>query len=278
MAAPLLLLIDDAPDVAFIVRRLGKHAGQEVVVCTDGPTAWDYLRAPPPRCPDLVLLDLHLPGLTGLDLCRRLRATPELADLPIALFAQPDRSEDVAAGLAAGMDFVLSKELLSRPADWPGRIHELLTFAHSRIAPVLLSYPSIPVLGPAPRGVIQVLNQVLRQATLRQLGPQVLQILADRAVVMVQRWQTATTTARRPAPLGSAASRHDETASDWLLPSGLGLNEDRIAWACGPEALILFAVALTEQVPCVLESAAVAPLRAALAEAFPGYADLHTIQ
>jgi CheY-like chemotaxis protein len=44
MAAPHLLVVDDTPEIALIVRRLGKHAGQEVTACADVPAAWEYLQ------------------------------------------------------------------------------------------------------------------------------------------------------------------------------------------------------------------------------------------
>ena len=82
--------------------------------------------------PDLVLVDINLPGVSGLDLVRRLRATPTLAALPVAIFSATDRPDEVQAGLEAGADFVLSKDLLGSPTAWLGRIEELLTEAARR--------------------------------------------------------------------------------------------------------------------------------------------------
>src|SRR5258708_4034997 len=96
MSCPLLLLVDDAPEIGIIVERLGKRAGQEVICCADALVGWDYLEQTiasggaastrMPR-PDLVILDLNLPGVSGVELCRRIRATPELETLPVALFS-----------------------------------------------------------------------------------------------------------------------------------------------------------------------------------------------
>src|SRR6516164_2597201 len=136
MTPPLLLLVDDVQEIQFIVQRLGKRAGYTVVCYPDVPAAWQCLQAllsaptdPPAPLPDLLLLDLNLPGLSGLELCRRLRQTPQLAELPVAWFTQSDSSEDIAAGLGAGADFVVDKELVTRPDDWAKRIEEILALA-----------------------------------------------------------------------------------------------------------------------------------------------------
>ena len=110
-----LLLVDDEPDLALIVALLGKRAGHRVACCADVPSAWERLCQ---GLPDLVLLDVNLPGESGLELCRRARnAGPEkpgLAEVRMALFVQLALIGDVAAGLEAGADLPISKDLVSR--------------------------------------------------------------------------------------------------------------------------------------------------------------------
>lgn len=118
-----LLLVEDSPDITWIVQRLGRRTGHEVMVCSDVPAAWEALHQ---RRPDLVLLDLNLPGARGEDLCRRVRADPTLEYLPLALFTHWDRPEDVIAGLEAGADYVVSKELLADPVAWGRRLADCL--------------------------------------------------------------------------------------------------------------------------------------------------------
>ena len=108
-------LVDDAPDLGLVVTLLGRRAGCEVECRLDVPGAWEFLQH---TRPDLILLDRNLPGVSGLELCRRVRATPALADLPIALFVYLRLTEDVAAGLEAGVDFLFSKELVGSPDEW----------------------------------------------------------------------------------------------------------------------------------------------------------------
>lgn len=121
---PLILLVDDAPDVGLIVRRLGQRAGQRVEVRPSAELGWEYLQA---TRPDLAILDVNLPGASGPDLCRQIRATPRLADLAVAILSQPDRPDDISDALDAGVDFVFAKDLLVEPAAWVQRIQEALT-------------------------------------------------------------------------------------------------------------------------------------------------------
>jgi PAS domain S-box-containing protein len=123
-ASPLLLLVEDMLEISLIAQRLGQRAGYRVDRSASAEEAWEYLQQ---GRPDLVLLDVNLPGMSGIELCRRIRATPELCQLAIALFSHGDRSEDHKAGVAAGADWVLSKELLCQPDAWQQQLRELLS-------------------------------------------------------------------------------------------------------------------------------------------------------
>jgi DNA-binding response OmpR family regulator len=126
---PRLLLVEDASDVALIVQRLGGRMGLDVTHRSDVASAWECLRDTPP---DLILLDLNLLGERGEALCRRVRACSETANIPIALFTHWDRPEDINSGLEAGGDYVVCKDLLTRPEAWQARLRVILATAASR--------------------------------------------------------------------------------------------------------------------------------------------------
>src|SRR5206468_12370393 len=137
MSTPLLLLVDDAPELGVIVTALGKRAGCEVVVRKDVAGGLELMA----QCrPALVLLDINLGGQSGLDLCRRARASAELASIPLALFSQPGLPGDVAAGLEAGADFLFSKDLVCRPREWQRRLQEILSARNGQPAPWSLGW------------------------------------------------------------------------------------------------------------------------------------------
>jgi signal transduction histidine kinase/CheY-like chemotaxis protein len=116
-----ILLVEDMPEIGLIAQKLGQRGRHEVTWLKTGEEAWDHLQS---ACPDLLLLDIHLPGMNGVELCRRLRTLPHLEDMPIALFTQG--SEDEAWCREIGANFILSKDLLCRPDDWLNRLEELL--------------------------------------------------------------------------------------------------------------------------------------------------------
>jgi CheY-like chemotaxis protein len=282
MTAPLLLVVDDTPEIALILRRLGRHAGHEVTACGDVAAAWEYLRSTqypvlstqyegfgtPPRRPDLVLVDVNLPGTPGPELCRRVRAAPELTDLPVAVFAHGDRTEDHAVGLAAGADFVVAKDLLTRPDAWSVRIRTLLSWPHGQAARQLLHCTGTTDLAASPERVVQALNPVLRRALPGQALTQLLPVLAERSLAAVAWWGRAAGRGSppRPRPLEGAPGA-------WLLPSGAGLDPGRLGRLGPPGAAVVFAVAFVEQTECVVGTAA-APVWAALTGAVPGLAEI----
>ena len=112
---PRVLVVDDDEKIAASVRRALVYDGYAVDVASDGVAALAHVRDEPP---DLVILDVMLPGLDGLEVCRRLRAD-STADLPILMLTARDATADRVRGLDMGADDYLVKpfayeELLAR--------------------------------------------------------------------------------------------------------------------------------------------------------------------
>jgi CheY-like chemotaxis protein len=239
MTDKLVLLVDDAPEMGLIVGRLGGRCGCVVEHRPDAASALVFLQE---RAPDLVLLDVNLPGMNGPELCRRLRADPKTATLAIALFTHPGLDDDIAAGLEAGADFFFSKDLVVSPEAWAERLAEVLRGTHGQRPPVLLRSAS----DEAPSGWVSLLNGALRQP-LRGFAPPVVRALLRRALSQV-----------------FAPSDTDR----WLTPDGSALDSERVPALSG-RAVAELAAALEAQVGCLTGTTATAPFRAALEAAFP---------
>ena len=111
--APRVLVVEDDEDIAQALQRSLRMEGYEVRAAPDGPTALEHGRA---FAPDLVILDLGLPGLDGLEVARSLRAED---DVPILILTARDALESRVEGLDSGADDYLVKpfafsELLAR--------------------------------------------------------------------------------------------------------------------------------------------------------------------
>ncbi len=109
-----ILVVEDNLDLAELVRMHLRDAGYAVEYCSDGRTALLRLQAEPF---DLVILDLMLPGMDGLELCRRLRVRPDY--LPILMLTAKSTELDRVLGLEVGADDYVTKpfsirELLAR--------------------------------------------------------------------------------------------------------------------------------------------------------------------
>jgi CheY-like chemotaxis protein len=251
---PLLLLVEDSPEVALIVRRLARYAGQELVCRTDVASAWDYLlaecgvrsaecRSGNPQCrgPDLVLLDWNLPGASGLELCRHVRGEPATRGLTVALFTSGAMTEDITAALEAGVDCVVAKDLLAQPEAWQQRLGELLAGRSGRWADDSLnSWQTPPSRSPSGRDILQDFNKMLRQDPLRQLGVRVVRLLVERALTRV----------RQRCPGWPATVPPGE----WLLPGGVGVDLSRLAADYPGEDLAVVAAALQAEMEYVFGS------------------------
>lgn len=106
---PRILVVDDNPANVDILRTRLEAQGYEIVTATDGEEA---LTAVSEHHPDLILLDVMMPKLDGIEVCRRLRADATLPFIPIVLVTAKSDSKDVVAALEAGGD-----EYLTKPVD-----------------------------------------------------------------------------------------------------------------------------------------------------------------
>jgi DNA-binding response OmpR family regulator len=180
MSAPLLLLVDDSPEMGLIVRSLGKRGGAEVVHRTGVAAAWDFLRE---RTPDMLLLDMRLTGESGADLCRRVRDASELNGLRVALFTNWVLHDDICAGLEAGADLVFAKDLVSQLGEWQRRLREILGWTRGRVFTKLEARWGTDPCPDPPADWVAVYNQALQQTLARRFSASLQRTLLRRAVL-----------------------------------------------------------------------------------------------
>lgn len=116
-----LLLIDDEPAIQTLVRLVMEGDGWQVLVAGEGAPGLALARE---QHPDVILLDVALPDLSGLEVCRQLKADPETASIPIAMLTAMAQETDRRAALALGADDYVTKPW--RPAALMARVTSLL--------------------------------------------------------------------------------------------------------------------------------------------------------
>lgn len=111
MGMQLIVLVEDNPDdQALTIRALRKqNVANEIVVLQDGVEALDFLLSPDKPIPHLVLLDLKLPKLDGMQVLRRLRSEPRTQLLPIVVLTSSDEERDVIDGYRLGANSYIRK-------------------------------------------------------------------------------------------------------------------------------------------------------------------------
>ncbi|HEX8603078.1 MAG TPA: response regulator [Pseudoduganella sp.] len=122
---PVILIVDDTPDNIMLLASLLKEK-YDTKVATSGATA---LRIVGAGGVDLVLLDVTMPGLDGLEVCRRIVGEPRTADVPVLLLTAKSRPEDEAGGLAAG-----AADYIGRPVNPPILLARVATHLALRVA------------------------------------------------------------------------------------------------------------------------------------------------
>jgi len=105
---PTILVVDDEPKIVLLARDYLEHAGFTVLTAGDGPSALQTARV---RRPDLIVLDLGLPGLDGLEVMRSIRAS---GSTPIVVLTARDTELDKLLGLELGADDYVTKPFSPR--------------------------------------------------------------------------------------------------------------------------------------------------------------------
>lgn len=101
-----ILIADSDPNMVVSLDYLMRRQGHRVQVAADGQAAWALMQATPP---DLLILDVMLPGKTGFELLELLRARPQWEHLPVLVLTAKARETDIAKGLALGASAYMTK-------------------------------------------------------------------------------------------------------------------------------------------------------------------------
>ena len=119
-----ILVADDDVDIRELVEFKLSTLGHDVVAVADGAAAIDACQA---SRPDLAVLDVMMPGVSGLDAIRAIRSDPGLADLPVILLTARAQESDVETGFDSGADDYITKPF--SPRELASRVQALLTRA-----------------------------------------------------------------------------------------------------------------------------------------------------
>jgi DNA-binding response OmpR family regulator len=106
-----ILIVDDEPNILISLEYLMQREGFDVSVARDGLQAIAAIDTDPP---DLVLLDVMMPGKTGLEVCQHVRAQDRLRDVRIVMLTAKGRETDIAKGLALGANAYVTKPFSTR--------------------------------------------------------------------------------------------------------------------------------------------------------------------
>lgn len=136
MQKPKIILIEDEEDIAALIKLQAEISGYKLFVEVDGLNGY---RAVEREKPDLVVLDIMLPGQSGLDVCRKIKTNPDLKNIPVIILSAKSEELDVILGLELGADDYVSKPFspkilfsrvraVLRRGKEPEKVPQLITF------------------------------------------------------------------------------------------------------------------------------------------------------
>ena len=103
---PKILIAEDEPDIRDLVAFTLRFAGYEVVAANNGEEAVQMASR---EFPDLILMDVRMPRMTGYDACRAMKANPELKNIPVVFLSAKGQESEIQTGLDAGAEEYLLK-------------------------------------------------------------------------------------------------------------------------------------------------------------------------
>lgn len=101
-----ILIAEDERDIRDLVAFTLRFAGHEVVAASNGEEA---VQMAPKENPDLILMDVRMPRMTGYDACRAIKADPKLKDIPVVFLSAKGQENEIQTGLEAGAEEYLLK-------------------------------------------------------------------------------------------------------------------------------------------------------------------------
>jgi two-component system alkaline phosphatase synthesis response regulator PhoP len=101
-----ILIVDDEPSIVVPIQFLMEQQGYSVLIAENGHDALDIIYK---YIPDLILLDIMLPGIDGYEVCEIVRLNPKLRDIKIIFLTAKGREVEIAKGLALGADAYITK-------------------------------------------------------------------------------------------------------------------------------------------------------------------------
>jgi len=116
-----ILVIEDNPSALRLIGYTLEQEGYQVIAATNG---LEGMRRAQGEEPDLIILDIMLPGIDGFEICHRLRAEPGTAQLPVLMLSAKIQETDKATGLKVGADDYLTKP--ADPSEIISRVQTLL--------------------------------------------------------------------------------------------------------------------------------------------------------
>jgi DNA-binding response OmpR family regulator len=116
-----VLIADDEANIVVSLEFLMKREGHRVSIARDGDAALEAIRR---ESPDLVLLDVMMPGKSGFEICQAVRADESLAGVKILMLSAKGRDTDVAKGSALGADAYMTKPFSTR--DLADKVRKML--------------------------------------------------------------------------------------------------------------------------------------------------------
>lgn len=105
-----ILVVDDDPMIRGLVKAIMEDEGYEVVLAEDGKIGVDFLENQPrPIDLKLIVLDVMMPGMNGLDVLTRLKLHSHTSSIPVLMLTGEDKADDIMAGYSVGADYYITK-------------------------------------------------------------------------------------------------------------------------------------------------------------------------
>ncbi len=94
-----ILVAEDEHDIRELIAFTLRYGGHEVVTVANGEEAW---QAAPTEMPDLILMDVRMPRMSGYEACQKIKADPRLQHIPVVFLSAKGQEREIQAGLEAG--------------------------------------------------------------------------------------------------------------------------------------------------------------------------------